>query len=78
METTEAEKSCKTRKCGCFCHKMSGVFWVAIGVIVLLHAFDVLRANLVWIIVGVLAVVSGLQTLFGGLCKCCDKAGAEK
>jgi uncharacterized membrane protein len=56
---------------------MGGLFWIAIGVIFLLYAFDMLKGNLVWIIVGALAIVSGLQSLMAGFCKCCDKAGAD-
>jgi len=78
METSEEKKSCETGKCRCFCHKMSGLFWVAIGVIFLLYAFDMLKGSLVWIIIGALAICSGLQSLFAGMCKCCDKAGADK
>jgi hypothetical protein len=77
METSEEKKSCNTKKCRCFCHKMGGLFWIAIGVIILLRAFDVLKGNLVWIIIGALAIVGGLQSIMGGFCKCCDKAGAD-
>jgi hypothetical protein len=77
METTDEKKSCNPKKCRCFCHKMSGLFWIAIGVIILLRAFDVLKGNLVWIIIGALAIVGGLQRIMGGFCKCCDKAGAD-
>ena len=77
METLEEKKSCGTKKCRCFCHKMGGLFWIAIGVIILLRAFDVLKGNLVWIIIGALAIVGGLQNIAGGFCKCCDKAGAD-
>jgi len=76
METSGEKKSCDTKKCRCFCHKMGGLFWIAIGVIFLLHAFDLLKGNLVWIIIGALAIVGGLQTITGGFCKCCNKAGA--
>ena len=75
METLEEKKSCGTKKCRCFCHKMGGLFWIAIGVIFLLHAFDLLKGNLVWIIIGALAIVGGLQSITGGFCKCCNKAG---
>ncbi len=78
METTEEKKSCETRKCGCFCHKMTGVFVVLIGVALLLKAFDVLRADLVWMIIGIVVVLAGLQQILSGFCKCCDKAGGGK
>ena len=77
METSVEQKSCETKTCRCFCHKMGGVFWVAIGIIFLLHAFDVLKGNLGWIIIGALAICSGLQSVTGGFCTCCDKAGAD-
>ena len=76
METSAEQKSCGSKACRCFCHKMGGIFWIAIGVIILLHAFDVLKGSLVWIIVGALAICSGLQKVAGGFCKCCEKAGA--
>lgn len=78
METSENKQSCETKKCRCFCHKMGGLFWIAIGVIFLLNAFDVIHGNLVWIIIGALAICSGLQTFMAGLCKCCEKAGVNK
>ena len=31
METTGDKKCCETKKCGCFCHKMCGVFIILIG-----------------------------------------------
>jgi hypothetical protein len=76
METTEEKKSCEGKKCRCFCHKMDGLFYVVIGVIILLWAFDVIRANIFWIIVGAVVIVAGLQKIMGGFCKCCDKAGS--
>ena len=77
METSVEQKSSGSKTCRCFCHKMGGIFWIAIGVIFLLHAFDVLKGNLVWIIIGVLAICGGLQSVTRGICKCCDKAGAD-
>ena len=76
METTEEKKCCETKKCRCFCHKMDGVIWMVIGIIILLWAFDIIRANLVWIIVGSVVIVAGLQKILGGFCKCCDRAGS--
>ena len=76
METTEEKKSCATGKCRCFCHKMDGVIWMVIGIIILLWAFGVIQQNLFWIIVGAAVVVAGLQKILGGFCKCCDKAGS--
>ena len=74
MEPTEEKKCCETKKCGCFCHKMDGVFYVAIGVIILLWALDVIQANIVWIIVAALVIATGLQKILSGFCKCCDKS----
>jgi hypothetical protein len=76
MEASEEKKSCATGKCRCLCHKMDGLFYVVIGVIILLWAFDMIRANIFWIIVGAVVIVAGLQKILGGLCKCCDKAGS--
>jgi len=45
METAEEKKCCETKKCGCCCHKMCGVFIVIIGVLVLLRALDVLASK---------------------------------
>jgi hypothetical protein len=39
-----------------------------------LWALDVIHGSVVWIIVGVLAIVAGLQKIMSGYCKCCDKA----
>lgn len=77
METTEEKKSCETKKCGCFCHKMTGVFVVLIGVALLLRAFDVLKADIVWMVLGIIVILAGLQHIFAGMCKCCDKAGGK-
>jgi hypothetical protein len=74
METTEDKTGGKTKKCGCFCHKMDGVFYVAAGVIILLWALDVIKGNVVWIIIGALVIATGLQRILSGFCKCCDKA----
>jgi uncharacterized protein YqgC (DUF456 family) len=74
METSEEKKSCETKKCGCFCHKMPGVFVVLVGVAVLLRALDVLQHTPFWITVAVLVILAGLQNIISGCCKCCDKA----
>jgi hypothetical protein len=76
METTEEKKCCETKKCHCICHKMDGVIWMVIGIIILLWAFDIIRANIFWTIVGSVVIVAGLQKILGGFCKCCDKAGS--
>ena len=75
METSE---KCESKRCTCFCHKMGGLFWIAIGVVFLFYAFDMIKGSLVWIIVGALAIVAGLQTFVAGFCKCCDKAGKDR
>jgi len=78
METSEEKKCCGAKKCGCFCHKMGGLFWIALGVIFFLNAFNVLKGSIGWMIAGAVALVAGLQTIAGGMCKCCDKAGSDK
>jgi hypothetical protein len=74
MEATEEKKCCETGKCRCICHKMDGVFYVAAGVIILLWALDMIRGNIVWIIIGALVIATGLQNILSGFCKCCDKS----
>jgi hypothetical protein len=74
METSEEKKCCEKKRCSCPCHKMGGLFAIAIGVIILLNAFDVLKASMVWTIVGVVVILAGLQSVFSGFCKCCDKS----
>lgn len=46
---------------------------LAAGVIILLWALDVIRGNIVWIIVGALVIANGLQKILRGFCRCCDK-----
>jgi hypothetical protein len=77
METSEEKKCCETKKCGCICHRMDGVTWVVIGTIILLWAFDVIRANIFWIIIGAVVIVSGLQKILSGACNCCDKTDGK-
>jgi hypothetical protein len=73
METSEDKKCGETKKCGCFCHKMPGLFVVLVGVAVLLRALEILKHTPFWIIVAVLVILAGLQTMFAGACKCCNK-----
>lgn len=73
METTEEKKCCETKKCGCFCHKMPGVFVILIGVAILLRTLDVLASKPFWIIISILVILMGLKIMFRGVCKCCDK-----
>jgi len=42
METSEEKKYCETKKCGCCCHKMGGLFIVLLGVILLLVNLDLI------------------------------------
>lgn len=73
METSEEKKCCEAKKCGCFCHKMPGLFIVVIGVLVLLRSLDVIPSQPFWITISVLIILIGLKTMFCH-CKCCDKA----
>ena len=65
METTEV------KKCACFCHKMLGVFIALVGVCGLLAVFDVMNHRTAGIIVCVLVILAGLQTMLRGKCNCC-------
>ena len=78
METTEEKKCCETKKCGCFCHKMCGVFIILIGVMVLLFNLDVITGKTMWIAISVIIILIGLSKLCRSFCKCCDKAGGGK
>jgi len=73
MEVTEEKKNSK--KCGCICHRMNGVIWLVIGIIILLWALDFIHSNIAWIIVGAVVVVAGLKKILSGACNCCDKSG---
>ena len=73
METSEEKKCCETKKCGCCCHKMPGLFVIVIGVLILLRALDVLDSKPFWITISVLVILIGLKTMCRG-CKCCDKS----
>ena len=74
METTDEKKCCETKKCGCFCHKMCGVFIILIGVLVLLRALDVLASKPFWITISIIVILAGLKVMCRGACKCCDKS----
>ena len=65
METSE-------KKCGCPCHKMSGIFIVLIGVAFLLGNLGVISAHAVGIAWPVLLILAGLKKTFRGMCKCCS------
>jgi len=73
METSEEKKCCESKKCGCCCHKMGGLFIILIGVLILLHTFDVFSGKVLGIGIGVLVILMGLKRMFRGMCKCCDK-----
>jgi uncharacterized membrane protein len=77
MEPTDDKKGCEIKHCGCLCHRMTGVFYVLIGIALLLEAFDVLKADLVWMVLGILVVLWGLQSIFSGYCKCCGRPGSD-
>ena len=69
METTENKPE---GKCCCFCHKMFGLFVALAGVIGLLAVFAVLSHKVAAIIVSILLIMAGLQTMMRGKCKCCN------
>jgi len=65
METPEV------KKCACPCHKMFGVFIALVGILGLLAAFDVMNRRVAGIIICVLFILAGLQTILRGKCNCC-------
>ena len=77
METSEDKKCCETKKCGCCCHKMPGIFIILMGVVILVNCFGGLSERGAWIAIGVLLILFGLNKICSGCCKCCDKPGAE-
>jgi len=75
METSEEKKCCETKKCGCCCHKMCGIFIILIGVVALLVNLNVISDKTMWIAISVIIILIGLSKLCRSFCKCCDKAG---
>jgi hypothetical protein len=61
-------------KCGCVCHKMSGVLIVLIGLTFLLSALNMLSPRAVEITWPILLILLGLKKMCGGMCKCCNAA----
>ena len=61
-------------KCSCPCHKMMGMFVVLFGLVFLLRTLDVLSPKMAGIAWPVIIILAGLKSMFGGMCKCCDKA----
>jgi len=60
-------------KCGCPCHKMTGIFVALIGIDFLLGTLDVVSQKVVGIVWPVLLILLGLKNSFGkGKCKCCS------
>jgi len=53
---------------------MPGPFVVLIGVDILLRALEVIGSKTHWVIISVLVILLGLQTMMRGKCKCCDAA----
>jgi len=70
----ELDMQASKGKCGCPCHKMSGLFITLIGLTFLLGAFGVLSEHAVSITWPVLVILAGLKKMTKGMCKCCDKA----
>ena len=59
METLEEKKCCETKKCGCCCHKMRGVFIVLIGIVALLAALDEITDKTMWIAFSIIIILIG-------------------
>jgi len=77
METSEEKKCCETKKCGCCCHKMGGVFIVLLGIILLLVNLDVIGDKAGFVAFSILVILFGLKKICAGGCKCCDKPSSE-
>ena len=74
METTDGKKCCETKKCGCCCHRMGGVFIVLIGVLLLLVNLDVLSTRQGFGAFSIIVILFGLGKIGRSFCKCCDKS----
>ena len=74
METAEEKKCCETKKCGCCCHRMGGVFIVLIGVLLLLVNLDVLSDRQGFVSFSIIVILFGLSKIGRSFCKCCDKS----
>jgi hypothetical protein len=74
METAEEKKCCETKKCGCCCHRMDGVFIVLIGVLLLLVNLDVLSDRQGFVSFSIIVILFGLSKIGRSFCKCCDKS----
>jgi len=60
-------------KCGCVCHKMTGIFIALFGLNFLLKSVGVYGDNISNIVWPVLIILIGLKNSFGkGKCKCCS------
>ncbi len=61
-------------KCGCPCHKVSGILIALIGLVFLLGALNVLSPHIVEITWPILVILIGLKKMCDGMCKCCSAA----
>jgi hypothetical protein len=68
MENTDHANT----KCCCPCHKMKGLFIVAIGLVFLLGEFGVISQHAVNVAWPSLVILAGLKKLIR--CKCCSKS----
>ena len=69
METAEEKKCCETKKCGCCCHRMGGVFIVLIGVLLLLVNLDVLSDRQDFVSFSIIVILFGLSKIGRSFCK---------
>ena len=69
MKTAEEKKCCETKKCGCCCHRMGGVFIVLIGVLLLLVNLDVLSDRQGFVSFSIIVILFGLSKIGRSFCK---------
>lgn len=76
MEMSDG-RSLGKKKCGCPCHKITGVFLVLFGVTILVNCFGGLGERAAWIVVGCLMVLYGLAKIGASCCRCCDRPSGD-
>lgn len=60
-------------KCSCPHHKVVPLLIVLLGLLFLLEALNVVSVKITGIVWPILLILIGLQKMFAGLCKCCNR-----